>query len=177
MQLKFARTILAGATLAVGLALVAPSTASAQMGFVVQGNYNSDVDFGVGAGVNFGIGSLTAKHGIRAEATFDYYFPSGGSSFGTFDADWKYWEINGNLLMDLKSVKGLYIGAGVNYANTSWDFDGCGAFCNAFDTSASDIGLNALAGYSFSGAKSPFVQAKLELGGGSAFVVSGGIRF
>lgn len=177
MQLKFTRTLLAGAALVAGLALVTPSTASAQTNFVLQANYGGDVDFGVGAGLGFGLGSLTAKHGIRGEATFDYYFPGDGSSFGTFSADYKYWEINGNLLMDIKSVKGLYIGAGVNYANSSFDFEGCGVFCDAYDGSSSDIGLNALGGYSFGGTKSPFVQAKIELGGGEQFVVTGGIRF
>lgn len=176
MQLKFARTVLAGAALVAGLALVAP-TANAQTNFVLQANYGDDVEFGVGAGLGFGLGSLTANQGIRGEATFDYYFPGGGSSFGSFDADFKYWEINGNLLMDIKSVAGLYIGAGVNYANSSWDFDGCGAFCDNIDNSASDIGLNAIGGYSFGGTKAPFVQAKIELGGGEQFVVTGGIRF
>jgi len=177
MQLKFARTVLAGAALVAGLTLVTPGTALAQTNFVLQANYADDVDFGFGAGLGFGLGSLTAKQGIRGEATFDYYFPSNGSSFGSFSADWKYWEINGNLLMDIKSVTGLYIGAGVNYANSSFDFEGCGAVCNAFDGSASDVGLNVLGGYSFGGRKSPFVQAKLELGGGEQFVVTGGIRF
>lgn len=177
MQLKFARTVLAGAALVAGLALVTPSTASAQMGFVLQANYNSDVDFGVGAGLNFGLGSLTANQGIRGEATFDYYFPGDGGSFGAFSADYKYWELNGNLLMDIKSIAGLYIGAGVNYAHGSFNFDGCGVFCDNINGSNGDVGLNVLGGYSFGGNKSPFVQAKIELGHGSPFVVTGGIRF
>lgn len=177
MQLKFARTVIAGAALVAGLAVVTPGTASAQMGFVLQANYNSDVDFGVGAGVNFGLGSLTAKQGIRGEATFDYFFPSTPGGYGTFDPNYKYWELNGNLMMDIKSVAGLYVGAGINYAHSSFDFSGCGAFCNGFGASASDVGLNVLGGYSFGGQKSPFVQAKIELGHGSPFVVTGGIRF
>lgn len=177
MQVKFARTLAAGVAFVAAMAVLTPNTASAQTGFVIQANYGDDVDLGVGAGIDFGLGSLTAKQGIRAEATFDYYFPGDGGSFGTFDADYKYWEINGNLLMDIKSVAGLYVGAGVNYANSSWDFDGCGAFCDNIDNSSSDVGLNILGGYSFGGQKSPFVQAKFELGGGEQFVVSGGIRF
>ncbi|MEO8480308.1 MAG: hypothetical protein ABI542_11825 [Gemmatimonadota bacterium] len=177
MQLQFARTVLAGAALVAGLAIVTPSTASAQMGFVLQADYNSDVDFGVGAGVNFGLGSLTAKQGIRGEATFDYYFPGNGNTFGSFDANYKYWELNGNLMMDIKSVKGLYVGAGVNYAHSSYDFNGCGVFCDGFNGSNGDVALNLLSGYSFGGNKSPFVQGKIELGHGSPFIVTGGIRF
>jgi opacity protein-like surface antigen len=170
MKFQFARNVLAGAALAAGLAVVAPQVVNAQgMGFVVQGNYGGDSEIGVGAGVNFGLGSLTAKQGIRGEATFDYYFPGNNLN---------YWELNGNLLLDIKSVVGLYVGAGVNYAKYSYD---CGSsiVCDLIDTYAdnSQVGLNALAGYSFGGAKSPFVQAKIELGGGEQFVVTGGIRF
>lgn len=177
MKLPFARTFLAGAAVAAGLMLVTPAQANAQLGFVVQANYGDDVDFGAGAGIRFGLGSLTENQGIRGEATFDYYFPSGGQEFGTFSSDFDYWELNGNLLMDIKSVAGLYVGAGVNYANFSYDFDGCGVFCDAVDASSSDIGLNALGGYEFPGSKKLFVQAKIELGGGEQFVVTGGIRF
>ncbi len=166
MQVKFARTILAGAALAVGFAVATPAVASAQMGFLVQGSYADDMEFGVGAGVTFGLGSLTTNSGIRAEATFDYFFPGN---------DFKYWEINGNALMDIKSVPSLYVGAGLNYANFSFDND----FCEIVDcdASASEIGLNLLAGWNFSGSKGPFVQAKFEVSGGEQLVVSGGIRF
>lgn len=173
MQVKFARTLAAGVAFVAAMAVLTPNTASAQTGFVIQANYGDDVDLGVGAGIDFGLGSLTAKQGIRAEATFDYYFPGDGGV-----VDMKYWEINGNLLMDIKSVAGLYVGAGVNYANTSWDFDdACGPFCEAYSDSNSDVGLNILGGYSFGGQKSPFVQAKFELGGAEQLIISGGIRF
>jgi hypothetical protein len=167
MQVKFARTILAGAAMAVGFAVATPAVANAQMGFLVQASYGDDVEFGVGGGVTFGLGSLTTNSGIRAEATFDYFFP--GNNL-------KYWEINGNALMDIKSVQSLYVGAGLNYANFSFDDEG---FCEiiACDLSSSEIGLNLLAGWNFSGSKGPFVQAKFEVGGGEQLVISGGIRF
>lgn len=177
MQLNLSRTFLAGAAMAAGLALALPATASAQLGFVVQANYNTDVDFGVGGGVNFGLGSLTANHGIRGEATFDYYFPSGGETFGSFSSDFDYYELNGNLMMDIKSVAGLYVGAGINYAHYSYDFEGCGIFCSSLSAGSSDVGLNLLGGYNFPGSKALFGQAKIELGHGSPFVISGGIRF
>jgi hypothetical protein len=167
MQVKFARTILAGAAMAVGFAVATPAVASAQMGFVLKANYADDMEFGAGAGVTFGLGSLTTNSGIRAEATFDYFFPGDNLT---------YWEINGNALMDIKSIPSLYVGAGVNYANFEIDDEG---FCEIVDCdlSSSDIGLNLLAGWNFSGAKGPFVQAKFEVGGGEQLVISGGIRF
>jgi hypothetical protein len=164
MQVKFARTILAGAAMAVGFAVATPAVASAQMGFLVQASYGDDVEFGVGGGVTFGLGSLTTNSGIRAEATFDYFFPGN---------DLTYWEINGNALMDIKSVPSLYVGAGINYANFGVDCDICGDI----DLDSSDIGLNLLAGWNFAGSKGPFVQAKFEVGGGEQLVISGGIRF
>ena len=172
MQVKFARTILAGAAMAVGFAVATPAVASAQMGFLVQGNYADDFGIGAGAGVTFGLGSLTTNSGIRAEATFDYYFDAAGDDgFGDFDAT--AWQINGNALMDIKSVPGLYVGAGVNYTTFSVDCDICGDF----DASSSDVGLNLLGGWNFSGSKGPFVQAKFGIGGGEQLVVTGGIRF
>lgn len=166
MQVKFARTILAGAAMAVGFAVATPAVASAQMGFVVQGNYADDFEFGVGGGVTFGLGSLTTNSGIRAEATFDYYFPGD---------DLTYWEINGNALMDIKSIPSLYVGAGVNYYSVGIDSDLCGDLCDFAEDSG--VGLNLLAGWNFSGSKGPFVQAKFEVGGGEQLVISGGIRF
>lgn len=170
MQLNF-RSILAGAAVAAGLALATPATANAQMGFVVQGNYGTEAEaIGVGGGINFGLGSLTAKHGIRAETTFDYFFA---------DDPVKFWEINGNLLYDLKSVKNLYLGAGVNYAKVDVGGD-LGDLCDLADADCGDssVGLNVLGGFKLgTGKAAPFVQARFELGGGEQLVISGGFRF
>ncbi len=112
------KSMFAGAVLALGVAAFAPSTAQAQVGFVVQGSYGFDVEaLGVGGGVNLGLGSLTEKQGIRLEATFDYFLA---------DDPLTFWEINGNLLKDIPSVKNLYVGAGINYANSSFDSAFCG---------------------------------------------------
>ena len=163
------KSMFAGAVLALGVAAFAPSTAQAQVGFVVQGSYGFDIEeIGIGAGVNLGIGSLTEKQGIRLEATFDYFLVSDPA---------KFWEINGNLLKDIPSVKNLYVGAGVNYAHSSYD---CGSICDAFniDNSASDIGVNVLGGYKLgSGKAAPFVQARFTLGGSEQLYVTGGFRF
>ena len=161
------KSMFAGAVLALGVAAFAPSTASAQVGFVVQGSYGFDVEeFGIGGGVNLGIGSLTAKQGIRLEATFDYFLVSDPA---------KFWEINGNLLKDIPSVKNLYVGAGVNYAHSSIDAGFCGTLV---DCSSSDVGINVLGGYKLgSGKAAPFVQARFAIGGAEQLYVTGGFRF
>lgn len=165
MQVK---NILAGAALALGLSVVAPAAANAQIGFVAQASYGLDYEaLGVGGGVRFGLGSLTEKHGIRAEATFDYFLT---------DDPLTVWEINGNAMMDIKSVKNLYVGAGINYSKASFDCDLCDEF--DVDNSDSNIGLNILGGYRLGAGKAaPFVQARFELGGGEQLILTGGFRF
>jgi len=165
--------MIAGAALLVGATFTAPA-ANAQIGFVVQGSYGLDVEaIGVGAGVNFGLGSMTTNNGISAEATFDYFFA---------DDPLTYWEVNANALYNVKSISNLYVGAGVNYAHAGYNFDedDCGGFdCDdIFDgASSSDIGLNVLAGWKFTGGKGPFVQARFSIGGGEQLVLTGGFRF
>lgn len=171
MNVSTLRGFAAGAALALAAAVATPSAAHAQLGFVVQGSYGLDYEaLGVGGGVRFGLGSLTAKNGIRAEATFDYFLT---------DDPLTVWEVNGNALMDIKSVKGLYAGAGINYTHSSIDDNGvCGAFGVACDLSNSDVGLNLIGGMNFGSSKArPFAQARLELGGGSQLILTGGIRF
>ncbi len=178
MQVKFTRSILAGAAVALGLAVATPSTAEAQMGFVVQANYGADSEFGAGAGINMGLGSLTTSYGIRGEATFNYYFNGFGGDYwggGIADVDSKFWQIDANALMDIKSVSGLYVGAGVNYGKASIDCESAWGDCGSWGNG--EIGLNVLGGWNFSGSKGPFAQAKLGLGGYDQLVISGGIRF
>ena len=168
------RTLVAGAALLVAATFTAP-TANAQIGFVVQGSYALDVKaIGVGAGLSFGLGSITENSGVSAEATFDYFFPGDQDIFGT-GYSYKYWEINGNALYDIKSVNGLYVGAGVNYANSDYGYDG--DFGDLDFSGGSSVGLNVLSGYKFGGGKGPFVQARFSLGGGEQLVLTGGFRF
>ncbi len=176
MQLKFAHTMFAGALVATGLALATPATANAQI--VLKAEYGSDADFGVGGGFGFPLTNFSNGTAIKAEATFDYFFPScdGCDAVG---ASFKVWEINGNAMAHMvASQPSLYFGAGVRYYKWDYSFDGCGIYCDAW-ANADGIGLNLLAGWDFSGTKktTPFVEAKFEVGNGNQFVVSGGIRF
>lgn len=171
MQVTLLRTLVGGAALAGVLAVATPTAANAQIGFVAQASYAVDgvEEIGIGGGVNFGIGSLTEKYGIKLETTFDYFLVEDPLSF---------WQINGNLLYDLKSVPNLYLGTGLNYSKSSVDLPGNLCDLAGADCSGSDIGLNILGGYKLgSGKMAPFIQARFELGGGEQFVVTGGIRF
>lgn len=161
------RSMVVGAALVVAATVTAPA-ANAQIGFVVQGSYGMDYEaFGVGGGLSFGLGSMTANSGISAEATFDYFF---------VDDPATAWEINGNALYDIKSMTGLYVGAGVNYAHFGIDDDDTGA-CDIVDCSSSDVGLNVLAGYKLGGGKGPFVQARFAIGGAEQLYLTAGFRF
>lgn len=172
MQVKLLRTLVGSAALAGVLAVATPTAANAQIGFVAQASYGLDYEaLGVGGGVNFGIGSLTEKHGIRLETTFDYFLT---------DDPITAWEINGNLLYDLKSVQNVYLGAGINYAKIDVDCAICDDLGGLFDvdTGDSSVGINVLGGYRLgSGKAAPFVQARFALGGGEQLYLTGGFRF
>ncbi len=170
MQSKLLRACVGGAALAGVLAVATPSVASAQIGFVAQASYGTDYEaLGIGGGINFGIGSLTEKYGLRLETTFDYFL---------VDDPLTVWEINSNLLYDLKAVRNLYLGAGVNYVKSSVDDNALGGACSIVDCSNSDVGLNLLGGFKLGAGKAaPFVQARFELGGGEQLILTGGFRF
>ncbi len=170
MQVKLLRTLVGSAALAGVLAVATPNTANAQIGFVAQASYGLDYEaLGIGGGVNFGIGSLTANHGIRLETTFDYFF---------MDDPINVWEINSNLLYDMRSVPNLYLGAGVNYAKFSYDDNNNYCSLPGIDCGDSEIGLNVLGGFKLgTGKAAPFVQARFALGGGEQLYLTGGFRF
>jgi len=174
------RSMVVGAALVVAATFTAPA-AHAQIGFVVQGTYAMDTEaFGAGGGVNFGLGSLTANSGISAEATFDYFFTGDVDGLGG-DYTHKFWQLNGNALYDVKSVAGLYVGAGVNYTNSEISFDDDNDVCDIvdcdYDIGGDGVGLNILSGYKFSGGKGPFVQARFSIGGSDQLYLTGGFRF
>lgn len=166
MQVKSLRAMLLGA--AFGALAIVPMQANAQV--QVQATYDTDFSqIGFGAGYNFGLGGLTEKNGITAVATFDYYLKKDYTTL---------WEANVNGKMDIGSIQGLYVGAGVGIHHWSFDFgDACGIFCVG-NSSSSDFQINALGGWNFSSRNSgPFAEARLSFGNGSTLKVGGGIRF
>ena len=168
MKISSLRATMIGAASAFAVLAFAPAQANAQI--QVQANYNLDAEqLGFGAGYNFGLGSLTANNGITAVATFDYYLKKN---------NYTAWEANFNGKMDIKSVAGLYVGAGGGLRGSSFDdeFDICDI--SGADCSSTDFHINALTGWNFgSASKGPFVEAAILFGSGSSIRLGGGIRF
>lgn len=139
--------------------------------FAIQADFGSDTDFGIGGRAIFGLRSLFPTTPLDGHVSFDYYFPDDGGT----GADVTYWEINGNVGYRIPNVRGSwapYVGGGLNIAHASASFGG-------FSSSATDVGLNLLGGSTFGRGASvrPFAEARVTVGGGEQFVISGGVRF
>ncbi|MCU0241312.1 MAG: porin family protein [Vicinamibacteria bacterium] len=169
------------ATLALTSAVwAAPKAASDEKkaSFDVHGNWGEDTDFGVGARATLKLDDV--YKGVEVQGGFDYYFPSTEEA-DDFGVDFKYWEINANVLYNLpmqgqSSIK-PYVGAGLCYAHASGSASvDMGSF-GTFESSASDnqIGLNLIGVIKIQ--KNLFVEAKYEIQDGSQFVVTAGFRF
>ncbi len=172
MNVSTLRGLVVGATLALGFAALAPTSAQAQgVRFGVEAAWANDFDLGVGAFGKFGLTEISEK-AITGRVSFDYFFP--GKVFGVSQ---KYWELNGDALLDIVNKKSSvkpYVGAGVVYSHYSVDI-GCGTSCSG---SSNDFGLNLLGGLNFGNSKMmPFVEAKYEIRSGGEFVLKAGLHF
>jgi hypothetical protein len=162
---------------ALGLQLIRPTHAAAQIAPVLQYNYGSDVTgkavSGVGAGLRFPLRAWNQQNGPMAMFTFDYFFaPDYPVDNGSLHKQ-TYWEVNMDATWDIPRAKAIYVGGGLNFTQQSVDYPG-----NAPGISGTALGLNALAGLRIGGKKGgAFVQGRGELGGGKQFVVSAGIYF
>ena len=138
--------------------------------FGIQGSFAEYADLGLGARAIFDLSGH--KAGLTGIAAFDYFF-GGAGGFGNFlGVDVNYWEANGNVVYTFSrtgSVQ-LYVGAGLNLGHSS----ASSAFGGG---SSSRLGLNALGGITFGKRGRTFAEGRLELGGGSQFVASAGVRF
>lgn len=148
--------------------------------FGVHANWSDDFDFGLGGRVEVDALNLITDEGPFSRTffigTFDYFFPDCGFDGDDDSFDCSYWEINGNLAIPL-AASGIdpYVGAGLNIARFSADYDGVvpGVDIEGSDT---DVGLNLLGGLRFLiSSLSAYAEARLELGGGEQFVITGGI--
>lgn len=152
------------------LIVLTASDTSAQAKFGGQVSWGDDSDFGLGGRAAVDV----AQAPLEVSGTFDFFFPD--EPPGT---ELTYWEINGNLsyLIDIPEAPSLipYLGAGLNIAHASLDFDDV----SPRDGSETDAGLNLLGGMRFETTAYvlPFIELRLELGGGEQFVVSGGLIF
>lgn len=165
---KVLTTVLA---LAAALAFVAAPAAAIEgmpIKVGVQGNFGDDVDFGVGARVEYNLEEMVGMP-IAAVGSFDYFFPG-----DTFGVDVTYWEINANAIYGIPVTEMItpYAGAGLNIAHASASAGGASA-------SDTEFGANVLAGAKFDIGMmfTPFAEFRLELSGGEQWVVTGGVLF
>jgi opacity protein-like surface antigen len=141
------------------------ATAEAQeVRFAPQVNYGDDTDFGIGARVRLMIPSIA--RGVFGVGSFDYFFPD----------NFNYFELNANMGYMIPGVRGKvhpYAGGGLGYARASAED------CSGSGCSDSEIGLNLLGGMDIETRSRimPFVEVRIELGGGEQFVLTGGVYF
>lgn len=126
----------------------------------LQASIGEDVDIGLGVRYeNRMLGMFPQSPNLRFALSFDYFFPD------NFD----YWEINANVF-NLFPGRGArvvpYLGGGLNVARASAG--------GARDT---EVGLNLLGGIRLPGRYRPYLEARLELGGGDRLVLTGGWLF
>ncbi|MDV3207377.1 MAG: hypothetical protein LOY04_09960 [Rhodococcus ruber] len=163
--------------LALSLLALAAAPASAQR-FGVHANWSDDFDFGIGGRVEVdALNLITDERPLSRTffiGTFD--FPDCGFDLEDDSFDCSYWEINGNLAIPLAAADiDPYVGAGLNIARFSADYSGTvpGVDLEGSDT---DVGLNLLGGLRFMlSSLSAYAEARLELGGGEQFVITGGV--
>lgn len=154
--------------------LTAP-LASQGISFGAAASYGDETDFGVGPRVSLAVpaGDL----GLSLVGSFNYFFPTDEEA-DAIGADLSYWELNGNLVLDIPTGEGAvapYVGAGLNYGEASGSVSGGGLTLSADD---SEVGGNILAGLRFGSAgPSPFVEARYATTFDGQIVVAVGVQF
>lgn len=156
------RLIVVAMALVAGAVVASPADAQVKFGTVL--NWGDDADFGLGAKLNFGVGNITDRADIEGQVAFDYYFPDG------FD----YWTLTGSGIYSLTPSGSVapHVGAGLGLGRTS-------VSVGTFSGSDTQLFLNLLGGLRFKamGNVVPFTEARLQIGDGSQFVLSGGVFF
>lgn len=153
--------------------LTAP-LASQGISFGAAVSYGEDTDIGIGPRVSLAIpaGDL----GLSLVGSFDYFFPSDEDA-DALGVDISYWELSGNLVLDIPAGGGAmapYLGAGINYAEASGSASGGGLTISA---SESEVGANLLAGLRFGSAgASPFLEGRYSTAS-EQIVVAAGVQF
>jgi opacity protein-like surface antigen len=145
--------------------------AAGQITAGVHADWGSDTDFGVGARAVLSLDGLVPN--LETVGSFDYFFP--GDDVG---ADVTYWEVNANVVYRF-NTKGSpikpYAGAGLNFAYLKASADVLDIEVSGDESRG---GFNLLGGLLFDiGRVKPFVEGRVESGGGEQFVVSAGVRF
>jgi hypothetical protein len=128
--------------------------------FGLQAGIADRAELGVGARYeNRMRGMFPEAPNLRFALSFDYFFP---------DSPLSYWEVNANVFNLFRSSASRivpYAGGGLNIARTT---------NGRRDT---DLGINVLGGVRLPGSYRPYLEARVELGGGDQFVVTLGWLF
>ncbi len=137
-----------------------PSTANPHFG--LQGSLGDDnVNLGLGARYENSMrGLFPAWPNLRFIGSFDYFFP---------DSPVHYWEANADVV-HMFTWRGArvvpYAGGGLNVARAYDPFGG-----------STETGLNIAGGLRLPGQYRPYLEGRLEMGGGNRFVMTLGWLF
>ncbi len=157
----------------VGLVAAGASNSQAAFDAAAVVAWHDDFDLGVGARATIPVEAISEK--VSGVGEFLFFFPDDGGG----KADLVYWEINANLIHDFAVESRSFVryaGAGINVARASLSLDlPDNPFVTDDTVSNTDVGINILGGAAFQGSPvNPFVEAKLEVGGGDSFVITFG---
>ena len=163
------RAIRSLATLAslAGLCMFAvPRLAEAQLGYIVSSSVGNRHEGGaVGAGLRLRLGSGR----YRLETTVDRFRPSGAMAH--------HWQANAIVVRYRRGDRGTYYGGGVHYAYRS---NRCAEACDLLTdrTAFAEMGYAVVLGRELSSSRiRPFVQSRVEFGGGGQVTLGAGVRF
>ena len=167
---------LSSACLALAVLLLGSTAPLASQGITVgaAASYAEETDIGIGPRVSIAVpaGDL----GLSLVGSFDYFFISDPDA-DALGVDLSYWELNGNLVLDIPTGGSVapYVGAGVNYGNASGSADSGGLSISA---SESEVGANFLAGLRLGSAgASPFLEGRYATTSTGQIVVAVGLMF
>jgi hypothetical protein len=153
-----------------GLLLMIPVNASAEVDFGGQLLYGDDADLAIGARIEIDTPEL--QEASRLGMDFNWFFPDDPPG-----ADLTFWTANLNWLQRLGSGNGeadvsFYLGAGLNFAYAGWDYDGGG------DGSEKDLGVNLLGGLQLPlGALTGIGELKITIAGSEQYTLGIGLLF
>lgn len=168
------RRILVG-LVALGCVAAAGPAAAQQARFGGQLSLAEDQDLGIGPRIQVELPQ--ALSGLHFIGSFDLFFSDDIELAGVGTADQDYWEINANVAygFEIVGLPGVepYVGAGLNFAHLSVDFETPGVDESETDTRA---GLNLLGGAQFPlTGITPFAEIRFEIEGGEQVpVLTGG---
>jgi hypothetical protein len=157
------------------VALLLPARSSAQMYLAPYVAHHGEADLGLGLQMGFPFPETGEQTLFVMDAGL--FFPDSPRGH---DAEVDYWEANANVILRFPSEDDRFTPwalGGLNLAHEAVGLN-LGPFDEGERRTETKIGFNVGAGMTFgAGPLSPFAGAKVEVAGGSAVVVFGGVSF